>query len=151
MGVQVALLCSHCPSYTHKMHVYSVAVRAHSYTNILSVVSNWLVLGKRSQRFLHDHIPETFQTGITHIRLCGSHLFRASNHLFETQVCNVSGLTNEITFLIYPRRSVCPRVKGEQSELEAPDPRGQFNYLGSISVHYLLPYYRMLWMKSPHG
>lgn len=131
MGVQVAFLCSHCPSNTHKKRVYSVAGRAHSYTNILYVVSNWLVLGKLSQRFRHDHIPETFatfQTGITHIRLCCSPLFRAFNHLFETWICNVSGLASEITGLIYPRRLVSQRVKGERGEPEAPHPRGQFNY-----------------------
>lgn len=116
-----------------------MAVRAHSYTNILSGVSNWVVLGKRSQRFLHDHIPQTFATfqpGITHIRLCCSHLFRAFNHLFETWVCNVSRLTNEITFLVDPRRWDCQRVKGEQGELEAPDPRIQV--FSIISAQYLV-------------
>lgn len=116
MGVQVALLCSHCPSSAHRMHVCSVAVRAHSYPNILCVVSNGLVLGKLSQRVVHDHIPETFatfQTGITHIKLCCSHLFRAFNHLFKNRVCNVSGLANDISGLVYPfvKGSKVNRVK----------------------------------------
>lgn len=33
-------------------------------------------------------------------------------------------LANEITGLVYPRRSVCQPVKDEQGKPEAPDPGG---------------------------
>lgn len=39
-------------------------------------------------------------------------------------------LANEITGLVYPRRSVCQPVKDEQGKPEAPDPEGSVLLFG---------------------